>query len=798
VHQYVRVVRRGVMVAGLSVVGMFGMVSSDAYATPERVYEQVSPADKGDANIIPNDQRTRAASGGEAVQFASLIAFGDAPGAGVTSEYIAKRGPDGHWTTHGITPSQEPLKILDIFAQFEPGYVGEFSADLSRAVYLANSPLTNAPNVAATLNLYLRRDMLAAGSGRYELLSDATTLQNSLSPFVEIPLYASASADFSHVIFESTRNLTADAVTAALPLDAPKLYEWVDGTVRLAGILPVDEGGGPTPSQAGQENQTNGRYAGGTISSNGQRVIFTAAPFSPDHTAGGLYLRDDQGTSSIGDDVSVRVNASERTDCSGDPSCGGDGVPDPAQDPSNPDGVPRPATFWAASDDASVIYFTTQEELTDNAGNGLNLYQYRLDRPAGSRLTLIRPGVSGVVGASNSGDYVYYGVSAVTGPGDPGQRIYVWHDGTSREVGAVNNTSEYDSIALRPQWGAQPRSARVSPDGTHLVFVTQGSGELLSLYGKPEYDQGQSCPLFTDLRCDEVYLYDATANGGNGDLRCASCNPSGLPPTHDADFRTAIVGTGAARDAEHLSHVLSDDGRYVFFNTADRLAPDDQDDSVDAYQFDSATGEVSLLSSGTESQDEYFLDASADGRDAFIISSAQLSATDIDHARDIYDARIGGIATKPKAVPIPCGGESCRRAATGGVQLTEPPTVRAGGPKDRIDRSSSRAVFSVRALTGHQRHVLARRGRAQVIVAASQAGVLTLRAKARIGSHSRALGNATRRLRRAGLISLPLQLSGSVRDVLTRTGKLRLTIIVTYSHAASPQVLHLMLRSPHA
>ena len=492
-----------------------------------------------------------------------------------------------------------------------------------------------------------------------------------------------ASGDFSHVIFESRSSLLAE--TAALDPTQPKLYEWVDGTTHLIGMVPTapdQQCGGagpacvPSVSQAGRGALLTKAYPSGTISEDGRRVIFTVA--DPAIERGGqLYLRDDQGTPTLVDDTTVHVNASERA------------VPE----------APASATFWAASSDGSKVFFTTAEKLTDEDPNSSDdLYRYDLNAPAGSRLTRIsvdsEPGdnqgndlanghnVAGALGASQDGDTVYFankdgqlvaGGSTSPPVGDGGARgnarIYRWHTGTLHEVGGVNDGGELTQLLGRVGWGFAPKLSRVSPDGRHLAFLTQGTDQLLSHYGKPEYDHGSACSPFGALTaCLEAYVYNADANGGAGDLQCASCNPTGTPAHADATFFVHLRAS-ATKDTSHLNHPLSDDGRYVFFSSGDDLLEEDTNGVTDAYQYNTETEQVSLLSSGTSTTRSIFLDASADGSDAFILTRSQLSPADHDQSNDLYDVRVGGgsrrhrrSSTATRSAPAPA---PARRAPAG-------------------------------------------------------------------------------------------------------------------------------------
>jgi hypothetical protein len=117
--------------------------------------------------------------------------------------------------------------------------------------------------------------------------------------------------------------------------------------------------------------------------------------------------------------------------------------------------------------------------------------------------------------------------------------------------------------------------------------------------------------------------------------------------------------------ATYLSHALSDDGRYVFFDTLDALVPQDINKQRDVYEYDTVTGQVHLISGGTCDCGSFFVDASPDGGNVFFTTHQELVQADIDTNSDLYDARIdGGIAKQNEAPPAPCVGDDCQPPAS--------------------------------------------------------------------------------------------------------------------------------------
>jgi hypothetical protein len=172
--------------------------------------------------------------------------------------------------------------------------------------------------------------------------------------------------------------------------------------------------------------------------------------------------------------------------------------------------------------------------------------------------------------------------------------------------------------------------------------------------------------LTNGTRCVEAYLYDFE----NADLACASCNPTGARPLGPAFLPTWTVPSEQPR-------YLSDDGSRLFFETFDALDLHDNNSKRDVYEFEragagsctsaSATfssdsgGCLNLISTGSSSDNSYFVDASASGDDVFFSTRQRLTPTDEDERFDVYDARVEGGFSTPPSTP-PCEGEACRPA----------------------------------------------------------------------------------------------------------------------------------------
>lgn len=279
--------------------------------------------------------------------------------------------------------------------------------------------------------------------------------------------------------------------------------------------------------------------------------------------------------------------------------------------------------------------------------------------------------LDGVVGASEDGHRMYFSSSAgQLVPGGPSvdRAVYYWQDadgtpgGTLSFVGGVN-VGDMRTLAYLGVPGTTPKVTRVTPDGRHLLLIASvGSGLA------PGYDHGT--PLCPDGNannndnggCSEAYVYSAESSSPTEpDLVCASCPVSGAPATRSA--RGSISsGGGGTRSADYLNRPFSEDGRRVFFSSAEALVPEDINGASDAYMYDVLTDTQHLISSGKDPVDSYFLEASADGHDAYFITREQLSGWDVDDAYDLYDARVEGGFPEPPPPPPSCQGDACQPA----------------------------------------------------------------------------------------------------------------------------------------
>jgi len=280
------------------------------------------------------------------------------------------------------------------------------------------------------------------------------------------------------------------------------------------------------------------------------------------------------------------------------------------------------AVFEGASADGGTVFLTKADQ---------HLYRYLAQSNATADLTPAG-GVKGVLGVSGDGTNVYY---------QDASGVERWHQGTTTlvaEGAQAAQASDYDPPTIG--------TSRVSEDGEHLAFL---SDEELSGYD----NAGQT----------EVYLWGPPVGPGAPQLICASCNPSGERAQGSASIPGALAnGTTEA----YRPRVLSANGLRLFFDSSVRLAIQDTNERPDVYQWEAkgigdctqSPGCVELISSGRSPEGAAFIDASADGSDAYFITDGSLVGAD-PGSIDLYDARVGGgFPEAPK--PIPCIADACQ------------------------------------------------------------------------------------------------------------------------------------------
>lgn len=587
-----------------------------------RAYEKVSPDAKGGGDIVADSGTNVAATGGSAVTFNTRTPFGDTVGSGVSGQttYVARRGPDG-WSSHAITPRPRSDAYQTFFGstRFEA-----FSEDLRHAVLWAYDLPAASGDVPLRNNIY-SEDTESGGLDPVTIARDG--FPDPLPhPIAELGSDADwgISADARHVAFVSHVPYLPQAATNGEVFGPPNIYQWDEGVLHLAGILPD----GTVPPEGSESVAQETQQPGGAriiyrqaMSADGSRLLFSAS-LAPAGTAQLLQ----------------RVDASRTV-----------WVSEPELDPSAPEYQPEPSgvRLRAAAPDGRSVFFTTDSPLLSGDTNGAtDLYRWRDGpNPAGeSNLTQISPdGFSGqVIGTSDDGQRLYYQTE--------GADLALWDRGNTRIIsrGLVDIpgplTERLGVDDSRPGYG------RVSPDGRYLAFGTTASNAVPGKY------IGPTGRVTNSHR--EMFLYDAEQDT----LRCVSC--PAVAATSDATVGPEVTSAVVEYALSGIRpRFLADDGT-LFFSTAEALVPADINGVADAYQYDPRRGRLALLSTGRGSEPANFVEADPRGDNVYLVTRQRLTAGDGDDLVDLYDARTDGGLPEPEAIGNPpCQGEGCQPTA---------------------------------------------------------------------------------------------------------------------------------------
>lgn len=583
-----------------------------------RAYEWVTPG-LNNTNTILSGLPIEALADGSAVKYITFDAPDDAQGSTINQPVVSRRGPGG-WQTRSLGAlSPEPVESFGSIAA-----EGLVSSDFSESLFYSSTPMgTN--RLPGELNLYLRR----ADDSVVPITETGPKMPAGVQQFPYSVGFARASEDFSHVFYRSAAYQLPES-----PVDVENTYDWSEaGGVKLVGILPAE---GSTPETPAPEGALLSEGALPASSRDGELVLFRAVGLPS------LYLR-------VGGDETLEVSSPE---------------------PSAPD--PGPANnvrTVGITADGSKVLFTSSSELTSDANTGetggvnndqgADLYSYDVGSKALTDLTVDDEPEDSAVGAnvrfvpyaSKDGTTVYFIATGNLAPGavsgEP--NLYVLRDGeihfVAPAIGMINGFG-----------GGEPtlREFSATADGRYAVFTSTEN-----LTG---YDSGGQPEVFK-------YSYET------GSTECASCLPSGEPPSAGASIQGRAV---------------SANGNQVFFTSSDPVLPGLSGGLARAYEY--SDGQVSLLSPAEASVPVKVVDASASGDDVFLVTYEEL-VPGAGRNFAIYDAHVN--ADTFKAATPQCQGEACRGAgssapgssATGSAQFEAPGEVTV--PKSKKARAKA-------------------------------------------------------------------------------------------------------------
>jgi len=480
-------------------------------------------------------------------------------------------------------------------------------------------------------------------------------------PPVSVSQAVGASADMSHVVFalSSPFGWPGDDT---LPGGA-NLYEYSGGGNSAPTMVSTSGGpGSATPMDVCGATLGGPSFttAFNAVSASGHTIVFTPVPADelpcdpsqPAHAE--LFARLDATRT-----VQLSAVQCDAEEC--------------------PVSTPASAIFAGASSDGGRGWFLSTQRLTGEAvedstpgdtasgvagggcqaatGSGCNLYEYDLARPEGQLLRAVSlgspsPHVQGVVRISADGSHVYFvatgALAALPGP-----------EGSEPQEGAENlyvseaigeGTRLRFVAALSPQdaglWGEasgsdEARPADATPDGTHLVFASRAA-------------------LTADDTSSGVAQVFEYEDGSSPALRRVSIGEGGFNEDGNTDRFDAVMPAPDYEGShwyEPQPHALDRSGEEVVFQSEDPLAPGSgtaQGGTPKFYEY--SREHIYVIYAGADTRSR--LDGiDATGQDIFFQTSEPLLAGDTDTQTDIYDARVGGGASRTSVAT--CAGEAC-------------------------------------------------------------------------------------------------------------------------------------------
>lgn len=618
-----------------------GLRSGGSAVLPDcRAYEMVSPVDKEGADIMALNSVSeteparleQSADPGDRMTYSSFRAFGDALSAPWSSQYLATRGSAG-WLNVPVSPGRTGPSFIShqIDADREFKF---FSADVCSGWLLRHNEPTLSPGAPSGFpNIY--ESDLCGGTGY------APPLIGVEAPYKRhVPELQGLTRNGAVALVRLVEPLAVtDGPAAASSCEevsgevecASQLYEsYEGGKLRVGSVLPGGEAC-EADASAGTLNQgADGRYQDvlHAISEDGSRIYWSCGELG----AAKLYLRTDHATT-----IPVSETVSS-----------------------------QPARFYGAAADGTKAIFGMK------VGGGEDLYEF--DATAGGS-TLIAGKMLGVVGISEDASRVYL-VSEEGFDGAPAgePNLYLYESGGGFAFLArlsAKDTSSNSAVPSPVSRFPVKHIARATADGLTATFISNSTALSEAVSGHDNIDLNSGEP---DA---EVYVYNASADEGEGELVCVSCNRTGARPV-GRDIGAGIWAAAQIPGAEsdlYAPRALSADGRRLFFDSFEPLARGDTNGKEDVYEWErpgkgdcvkesnsfvaAAGGCVRLISSGESPLDSEFLDADSSGANVFFATASSLLPQD-PGLIDIYDARLDGGFPPPPSEPAECEGEACQ------------------------------------------------------------------------------------------------------------------------------------------
>lgn len=423
-----------------------------AAVLPEcRAWEMASPLAKNGGNVTSEAPTVVSSVNGDAVSYASRSGFPGAKSAGIVGlfQYMSERGSNG-WLLKPISPVPNVNAIQNGFISGPSDQGGPWSEDLSKVV-MWGLDLPDATNdLTEEVNIY-QEDTATGGLQTVTLSTQLGVPAPVEGPFGQFSstFGTAASGDLGVIAFEAVSQLLP-----AAKVGVDNAYEWDNGVLRLAGILPngeTPEGGSsiPTSFSFGYAKYRD------SVSKDGSRVAFIASKEGQPQ----IYLRRNHTSTAW-------VSEPEK-------ALGG-----------APENV---RLQWMSPDGHHLLFSTTSQLVNEDTNEGRDLYLYTDGPEPASEGNLqlvsadtgLATGAEGVVlGASDDASRIYFVANG----------IMSWHNGVVKPVMALNPSDSSGGVSPADY----PGGARVTPDGKTMAVI-QNESEGGQLYVYDAEDETLSC-----------------------------------------------------------------------------------------------------------------------------------------------------------------------------------------------------------------------------------------------------------------------------------------------------------------
>jgi len=821
-------------VAALALLSAGAPAHAAATLPDERGYELITPPEK--EGVTPGFMF--GSTSGDVVDWLGLGGCCNTTTGG-EELYQARRGSDG-WSTTGVTPA--PKRNLESLLELQTAVY--WTPTLDKTIFNTVESYDPADTNPGTLNLYLVDE-----SGLPQWVSRGPLSDQAIPSGVT---FDGATPDANTIVFSTQEQLTEDAtgLLGTSPTPADYLYARNVGgaTTSLVNVTNAGTVVDPYGATFGNGDFLNQgtvapNYLGTTthaVSNDGTKVFFESPPSRLEgiqpQPQPHLYMRDlASGTTTPLDDPQSSgfaqyqgasedgslVFFSSNEGLAGDPF--GDfelyafnttshqigALPPMSAIPvsdGEPGGEPADGKLLgetAIANDGSYVYFVAEGVLADSPNRSgseavagkPNLYAFSTstgrtsfvgivaakDASAEGVGTLVsEPDLSRLAVPTPDGNALVFGSAAdLTGQNPEGPA-------TTLASEAIEGSTTIEVASTSGMLPKREVEIGTRPFADHIEIASIDSETELTLAHPLTSSHDAGGPV-TQLGVYQVYRYAPA----DGELICVSCAPPGVPNT----FPAFATGDGGSYAAGGLNPTMNADASRIFFMSEQSLAPGAEPEGVlEVYEWEE--GHVRLITDGSSGSSSFLFGTTPSGDDVFFATAAQLVPQDVDHAVDMYDARVKGGFAAAAPTPPSCVEVACRGASTPWLAAPAPGSATLSGEAEAPPPPPPPpGSFSVARITTAQLAGFVKAWRLKLSVMTSGPGRVSARAMAA----GRVVGSSAVSFTRGDVAkTLTIKLSNQARKSLARRGKLTVRIELHYTDSDATRTIQLQLLGPRA